>query len=93
MKDQYQIIKTVLVTEKGTHLSEGLNQYTFSVDPSANKLEIRQAVEKIFNVKVKAVNVMNREGKRKRMRSAKMGQRSDWKKAIVTLSEGKIDIL
>ena len=93
MKDPYQIIKTVLVTEKGTHLSEGLNQYCFSVAPAANKLEIRQAVEKIFNVKVSSVNTMNREGKRKRMRSSKMGQRSDWKKAIVTLSEGKIDIL
>lgn len=93
MKDPYQIIKSVLVTEKGTQLSESLSQYSFKVDTAANKIDIKKAVEVLFNVKVKSVNVMNREGKRKRMRSPKLGHRADWKKAIVTLKEGKIDIL
>lgn len=93
MKDPYQIVQTILVTEKGSHLSDALNQYTFKVARGANKIEIRQAVEKLFNVKVAAVNVMNRQGKRKRVRSAKAGRRPDWKKAIVTLKEGKINIL
>lgn len=93
MKDPYQIVHTVLVTEKGTKLSESHNQYTFKVDRAANKLEIRQAVEALFAVKVAAVNVMNRQGKVKRLRSAKFGRRAAWKKAVVTLKEGKIEIL
>ena len=93
MKDPYQIVHTVLVTEKGTKLSESHNQYTFKVDREANKLEIRQAVEALFAVKVAAVNVMNRQGKVKRLRSAKFGRRAAWKKAVVTLKEGKIEIL
>lgn len=91
--DPYKIIHTILVTEKGTELAEDLNQYTFKVAKEANKIEIRSAVEALFDVKVKGVNVMNRKGKRKRMRSAKLGKRPDWKKAVVTLSEGEIDIL
>ena len=94
MKDPYQIIQTILVTEKGTELSEALNKYTLRVAKSANKIDIRQAVETLFNVKVSSVNVMNRLGKSKRLRSAKAGKRSDWKKAVVTLKEGnKINIL
>lgn len=93
MKDPYQIVHTVLVTEKGTKLSELHNQYTFKVDREANKLEIRHAVEALFEVKVAAVNVMNRLGKVKRLRSAKFGRRPAWKKAVVTLKEGKIEIL
>jgi len=93
MRDPYQIVNTVLVTEKGTKLSESLNQYTFKVSRDANKLEIRHAVEALFDVKVAAVNVMNRQGKVKRLRSAKFGRRPAWKKAVVTLKEGKIEIL
>lgn len=93
MRDPYQIVNTVLVTEKGTKLSETLNQYTFKVSRDANKLEIRRAVEALFDVKVGAVNVMNRQGKVKRLRSAKFGRRPSWKKAVVTLKEGKIEIL
>jgi len=93
MRDPYQIVNTVLVTEKGTKLSETHNQYTFKVNRDANKLEIRQAVEALFDVKVAAVNVMNRQGKVKRLRSAKFGRRPAWKKAVVTLKEGKIEIL
>ena len=91
--DPYKIIHTIMVTEKGTELAEDLKQYTFRVSKSANKIEIRSAVEALFDVKVKGVNVMNRKGKRKRMRSANYGKRPDWKKAIVALSEGEIDIL
>jgi large subunit ribosomal protein L23 len=91
--DPYKTIHTILVTEKGTEMSSTLGQYTFKVAQGANKLEIRAAIEALFSVKVKAVNVMNRKGKFKRMRSAGYGRRPNWKKAVVTLSEGQIDIL
>lgn len=91
--DPYKIVQTILVTEKGTELSSTRNQYTFKVAKDANKLEIRAAVEALFPVKVKAVNVMHRQGKLKRTRTAGYGRRPDWKKAVVTLSEGQIDIL
>ncbi len=91
--DPYEIIQTILVTEKGTVLADELNKYTFKVASGSCKVEIRRAVEALFDVKVSAVNVMNRQGKRKRLRSARYGKRADWKKAVVTLSEGYIDIL
>lgn len=91
--DPYKIIHTILVTEKGTEMSSALGQYTFKVAKDANKLEVRAAIEALFSVKVRSVNVMNRMGKLKRMRSAGYGRRPDWKKAVVTLSEGQIDIL
>jgi large subunit ribosomal protein L23 len=94
MKDPYSVIKTMLVTEKGTALANTHNQYSFSVSPDANKIEVRQAVEKIFDVKVVSVNTMNRKGKRKRNRRWQYGKRADWKKAVVTLEEGfSIDLL
>lgn len=93
MKDPYSIIQTLLVTEKGTVLAETLGKYTFKVVPGANKIEIRHAVEALFDVKVSAVNVMIRKGKHKRLRQAKYGKRADWKKAVVSVSEGRIDIL
>jgi large subunit ribosomal protein L23 len=92
-KEPYQIIQSLLVTEKGTALSASNSQYVFRVATDANKIEIRRAIEALFSVKVSAVNVMNRLGKAKRMRSAKAGRRADWRKAVVTLKEGKIDIL
>jgi len=94
MNNPYDIVYTVLVTERGTTLQGKFNKYLLKVNPKSNKVQIKQAVEAIFeNVKVSAVNTMNVLGKKKRMRSAKMGKRPDWKKAIVTLSEGMIDIL
>lgn len=93
MNSPYHIIHTVLVTEKATDLADGLNKYTFKVHPKAQKPEIRKAVEAIFDVEVSAVNVANYLGKRKRLRSPRFGKRSDWKKAVVTLSRGSIDIL
>lgn len=84
-----QIIKKMLVTEKGTRLKETANQYAFEVSREANKLEIKGAVEKLFNVKVKRVNTMSRTGKAKRLRTMSYGKTSDWKRAVVTLEAGQ----
>ena len=94
MKDPYKVIKTVLVTEKGSVLTEKHNQYLFSIARDANKIDVRRAVESLFEVSVTSVNTMNRKGKRKRNRRWQYGKRSDWKKAVVTLREGdSIDLL
>lgn len=92
MDNPYRIIKTVLITEKGTELTDE-DKYTFKVAPDANKIEIAAAVEEIFDVTVSAVNTMNCHGKRKRFRFGRYGKRADWKKAIVTLSDGHIDLI
>lgn len=93
MKSPYEIIKTVLVTEKCAVFKEQ-NKYAFKVDKDAKKQEIAGAIEKIFGVEVKSVNVSNYDGKLKRSgRSAKMGRRANWKKAVVTLSKGTIEVL
>ena len=76
-----------IVTEKSTALMEE-RKYTFCVPLSATKIQIRQAVEQIFKVKVQAVNTMRYEGKLKRM-GRTQGRRSDWKKAVVTLKPGE----
>lgn len=90
----YDVVYTVLITERGTTLQDKYNKYLFKVNPAANKPSIKAAVEAIFpGVKVSGVNVMNMLGKTKRMRSAKAGKRPDWKKAIVTLKEGNIELL
>ena len=93
MNNPYSIIQTVLVTEKATEMADEMNKYTFKVHPKARKPEIRKAVEAIFDVEVSSVNVSNHLGKRKRLRSPRFGKRPDWKKAVVTLSKGSIDIL
>jgi len=93
MKNSNSIIKGMLITEKGTRLTEKSNQYLFRVDPKAGKTEIKKAVENLFGVKVERVNTMRYEGKRKRERTVKYGKKSDWKRAVVKLSEGsKIDL-
>lgn len=76
-----------IVTEKSTALMEQ-GKYTFRVPLAATKIQIRQAVEQIFKVKVQAVNTMRYEGKLKRMGRTR-GRRSDWKKAVVTLKPGE----
>lgn len=76
-----------IVTEKSTALMEQ-SKYTFRVPLAATKIQIRQAVEQIFKVKVQAVNTMRYEGKLKRM-GRTQGRRSDWKKAVVTLKPGE----
>jgi len=84
--DIYQIIKRPLVTEKTT-LAKEANKYHFEVDRRANKIEIGQAVEKLFKVKVLNVRTMNIAGKKKRVGRV-LGRKRDWKKAIVTLAPG-----
>lgn len=80
------LIKRPVITEKTTKMMEE-NKYCFLVDPKANKTQIRQAVEEIFKVKVKAVNTLNMLGKLKRMGRYE-GRRPSWKRAIVTLETG-----
>jgi large subunit ribosomal protein L23 len=87
LRDARSIILRPLVTEKGSRLRETGNKYLFSVAPVANRVEIKRAVEEIFNVKVKSVKTLVVRGKVKRM-GAFEGKRPDWKKAVVTLEEG-----
>ena len=89
MNDHYQIVRRPLLTEKSDRLRETVNQYCFEVNRMANKLEIKQAVEELFQVKVKQVRVQNVQGKIKRMGRYE-GKRADWKKAFVTLQEGEV---
>jgi large subunit ribosomal protein L23 len=84
----FEIIKTVRLTEKGTRQRDNLNQYTVVADPRANKVQIRQAVQELFKVKVVRVNTLNVRGKPRRQRTTQAGWAPDWKKAIVTLKEG-----
>jgi large subunit ribosomal protein L23 len=86
--DPRQIVRRALVSEKGTHLGEESNQFIFEVAPGANKIQIKKAIEIIFNVKVVSVRTMNMVGKKKRL-GAFIGRRSHWKKAVVTLREGQ----
>jgi len=90
--DLYRIIKRALMTEKSVIVKDEFNKYVFEVDPRANKVEIGNAVEKLFKVKVLDVHVMNMAGKKKRV-GRTIGRKSDWKKAIITLAPGnRIDI-
>ncbi len=82
--DIYNVLIRPLVTEKGTFQSQALNAYAFQVNPEANKTQIKQAVEKIYNVKVVEVRTANRKGKRRRL-GYKMGTTAHWKKAVVVL--------
>ena len=83
----YQIIKAPIDTEKTNLQKELLNQVSFEVDPLANRVEIKKAVEQVFDVKVKTVKTMNVKGKIKQ-RGRIVGKRKDWKKALVTLMPG-----
>jgi large subunit ribosomal protein L23 len=87
MKLPEQIIRRPLLTEKGTLMSEVVNKVLFEVTLRANKIEIRKAVEKIYNVKVTSVHTQVVRGKIKRV-GRSVGRRPNWKKAIVTLAEG-----
>ena len=91
--EQHRIIKKYLVTEKSTVSKEEDNKYTFQVDRGANKIEIGMAVEGLFKVKVLDVHVMNALGKKKKVGKV-IGQKSPWKKAIVTLAkDNRIEII
>ena len=93
MMNPYYIVKKPIITEESTIQTRANNKFAFRVDPKANKSQIRDAVEAMFNVKVLAVNTMNYEGKM-RVRGRHRGRRASWKKAVVTLREGdSIDLL
>ncbi|MGZ5003511.1 MAG: 50S ribosomal protein L23 [Chthoniobacterales bacterium] len=93
MNDYFDIIETASLTEKASLMSEKPNKYVFRVSPRANKIQIKQAIEKLFNKKVIDVNTCNYRGKEKRVRGP-LGRKANWKKAIVTLKEGdKIDLV
>jgi large subunit ribosomal protein L23 len=83
----YSLIKSPLITEKGTAVSETSNQVVFKVRPDATKGAIRDAVQELFKVTVLKVRTINLMGKQRRVGRA-MGKRPDWKKAYVTLKEG-----
>jgi large subunit ribosomal protein L23 len=92
-RDSRSVLVKPLMTEKSMQRKEELNAVTFQVPLDANKVEIRQAVEKVFNVKVATVRTASHEGKWKRMGKYE-GRRPNWKKAIVTLAPGhKIELV
>ncbi|MGQ9682145.1 MAG: 50S ribosomal protein L23 [Anaerolineae bacterium] len=84
----YEVLKRPLLTEKTNLLSDVENRYAFEVDSRANKLQVKEAVERAFDVKVIAVNVINVPGKQRRL-GRRIGHRPGWKKAIVTLASGQ----
>lgn len=91
---QKDVIKSVMSTEKALQNQESLNRYMLSVAKAANKIEIKKAVEELFNVSVVSVNTQNYEGKKRVLRNRKVTKAQDWKRAIVTLKKGdKIDLI
>jgi len=89
MKDIFQVVKKIRLSEKATLLGEQNNEYVFQVDRQSNKIEIKRAVEKLFEVKVADVRTCNYNGKKKRERRADFGRTAHWKKAIVRLKDGE----
>lgn len=89
MKTVYQVLRRPLITEKGSLISDpSTPKVLFAVDRRANKQEIKEAVETLFNVHVERVNTLNFEGKTRRL-GKHVGKRPDWKKAVVTLRAGE----
>jgi len=84
--DDHEIVIRPLITEQSTHLANVRKAYSFEVNRKANKNQIKGAVERLYNVKVTDVRTANRKGKPRR-RGRFMGQKSDWKKAVVVLDE------
>jgi len=93
MKALFDIVKSPCLTEKGNYLQETQGKVIFKVDRRANKIEIKKAVEILFNVKVSKISTSNMNGKQKRVGAKSTGKTSDWKKAYITLTEGKINFL
>ena len=91
-KTPYDIVKRPLMTEKSTKSREKYNTYIFEVDINSNKPEIKKAIEAIFQVKISEIKTMIMSGKPKRTKF-QVSHRSNWKKALVTIKEGRIDIL
>jgi large subunit ribosomal protein L23 len=88
MANEGKVLLQALISEKATDLQEKQNCYVFKVAKAANKLEIKQAVEKAFNVKVESVTTALIKGKKKKLGRFE-GKRPDWKKAFVSLKEGQ----
>ena len=89
----FSVLRAPRVSEKTARLQEVSNQYVFEVAKTATKADVKAAVEKIFDVQVKAVNVVNVKGKTKTFKF-RQGRRGDWRKAYVTLAEGQsIDVM
>ena len=88
MTEPTRVILSHVVTEKAERLKAEQSRYTFKVAPTANKIEVRDAVERLFKVHVRDVRVMNYLGKMRRM-GRFSGRRADWKKAVVTLKQGE----
>ena len=88
MPHMYDVIRRPVMTERNTDLM-AQGRYTFEVAPDANKIQIKEAVEKAFDVKVLAVNTLNVHRKKRREKTRIRGYRSGWKKAIVTLAPGQ----
>ena len=87
-KDPYKIILRPVITEKSTLMKEMNREICFEVDPRANKIEIKQAVESLFNVKIENVRIMKQRGKMRRV-GRNQGRTKDWKKAYLKLKEGE----
>jgi large subunit ribosomal protein L23 len=89
IKDPHSVIQTIRLSEKATRLGEENNEYVFIVDPKANKIQIKAAVEKHFGKKVEGVRTLNTAGKARRERRADYGRTNHYKKAIVRLKDGE----
>ena len=85
----YKVLLAPRITEKSTRVSENSNQYVFKVTSDSNKTEIKDAVEKLFEVNVESVRIVNVKGKSKTFKM-RAGQRNDWKKAYVRVQEGQV---
>ncbi|HIC24090.1 MAG: 50S ribosomal protein L23 [Planctomycetota bacterium] len=93
MRDPHTIIIEALITEKSTFQTESQNAYVFKVAKDTNRIQVKAAIEEIFDVKVRKVNTINQSGKRRRV-GRSMGFTSGFKKAVVTLEPGyEIDLL
>ncbi|MBC9944299.1 50S ribosomal protein L23 [Leucobacter sp. cx-328] len=90
-KSSHDVIIRPIVSEKSYSLIDANGQYTFEVQPTATKTEIKLAIEQVFGVKVNKINTLNRKGKTRRTKFG-IGKRKDTKRAIVTLQSGSIDI-
>jgi len=88
LKNLREVIRRPLITERATQLQESGGKYSFEVDRRANKIDVKRAVESMFDVQVVKVNTISVHGKVKRL-GRFVGRRSDWKKAVVTLVDGQ----
>lgn len=88
MKSPYNIVLRPIITEKSTSLKDANKEVCFEVNPRANKIEIKRAVEQLFKVKVERVRTQSRKGKKRRVGRSE-GKKKDWKKAYVKLKEGE----